>query len=243
MRALSARELVELWERGLGQHPVDRALTVLAASAPEQRAALAGLSIGCRDARLLAVYEHLFGTTIDAFAECPQCAEPLEYSLPTQRMHVHDEAREESELTLAAGELSLRLRLPNSLDLSAAAQCSDPAAARSLLLERCVLEASQGKASVPVQSLSDAIVELVAGRLAEADPQAELLIHLTCSACRHDWQVLLEIESFLWAKIHALARRLLTEVHILARAYGWHESEILALSALRRQAYLTMIGS
>jgi hypothetical protein len=31
---------------------------------------------------------------------------------------------------------------------------------------------------------------------------------------------------------------LLDEVHVLARAYGWNEREILGLSAARRAAYL-----
>ena len=43
-----------------------------------------------------------------------------------------------------------------------------------------------------------------------------------------------------WAEIDAWARRILREVNILARAYGWRESDILALGAVRRQIYLTM---
>jgi hypothetical protein len=38
------------------------------------------------------------------------------------------------------------------------------------------------------------------------------------------------------------ARSLLAEVHSLARAYGWTESEILALSPQRRSTYLEMVG-
>lgn len=244
MRSLSARELVELWELGQGQDPVERALSLLAACSSDDREALARLSIGRRDARLLEVHERLFGSTIDAFAECPRCAERLEYSLSTRELLAPADTPEGPELTLQAGDMAMRLRLPDSLDLGVARACVDPDAARRLLLERCVLEAvGPGGAAVPLQSLSDSTVAMVADRLAEADPHAEMRIDLTCSNCRHRWQVLLEIESFLWAKIHALARRLLGEVHLLAQAYGWSEGEILALGARRRQSYLEMIGA
>jgi hypothetical protein len=244
MRSLSASELVAVWERGLAEHPLARALTLLEACSGEERHALAALPIGRRDARLLAIYEHLFGPSIDAFAECPACAERLEYSLSAPDLLVQSTTQpDETALTLQSGELTLRLRLLNSLDLTAASRCADASTARSALMKQCVVEASQGGRAVPVPTLPDSAVEAVAARLADLDPQAEMLIDLTCAACRHRWQVLLDIEHFLWVKIAALAKRLLREVHILARAYGWSEPEILGLSALRRQCYIDLVSS
>jgi hypothetical protein len=243
MRSLSASELLEVWERGSGQHPVERALTLLARCFSDTREQLAGLSIGRRDGRLLQVYECLFGPTIEAFAECPRCEERLEYSLAVGELTVQPVAEKEAELTLAATGVSVRLRLPNSSDLRAVIPCADIAAARQILLERCVLEASEGGKTVAVETLPDQLVQMIAARLASADPQAEMWVELHCARCRHQWQVILDIEYFLWAKISALAKRLLREVHALARAYGWRESDILGLSALRRQSYLELIGS
>jgi hypothetical protein len=51
-----------------------------------------------------------------------------------------------------------------------------------------------------------------------------------------------DIGAFLWEEIAAQARRLLREVHTLARAYGWREADILVMSAARRQAYLEMVS-
>ena len=48
--------------------------------------------------------------------------------------------------------------------------------------------------------------------------------------------------SFLWTEIEAWAWRMLSDVHTLARAYGWGERDILALSPTRRQFYLEMGG-
>ena len=136
----------------------------------------------------------------------------------------------------------MQLRPPNSFDLGAVAACTDMATARRLLAERCVIEMTRERRAVPVSELTDSVVDQIAAHLAEADPQADVVIDLMCSACSHGWQVILEIESFLWIKISSLAKRLLRDVHALARAYGWSEQEILSLSPLRRRAYLEMVG-
>jgi len=51
------------------------------------------------------------------------------------------------------------------------------------------------------------------------------------------------LQLFLWTEITSQARRLLHEVHLLATTYGWHEADILAMSAIRRQYYLEMVAS
>lgn len=240
MRSLSAAQLIEVWERGMNEHSIDRALTLLSACCDESRTALADLSIGRRDARLIEVYERLFGPELEAFAQCTACGERLEYRLSTRELSLP--AQEPEPLTVEVENTSFHLRLPNSADLRAASRARDLEGARRILLERCVVE-TLGPHEANLDAWPDATVEKISCCLAAADPQSETLIDLTCCACRHGWQVLLDIEGFLWAKISALARRLLREVHALARAYGWREHDILAMSAVRRQAYLEMAGA
>ena len=243
MRSLSAAELIRVWEQGMRQSPVGRALTLLAAVSPESEDELAKLSVGRRDARLLEVYEQIFGRTLAAFSECSQCHESLEYSISTTDFAGSTtEDQGEQTVTLEIGEMSLQLRQPNTLDLSALSKCDELSAARRMLAERCIVEARNGEHPIDPGMLSDAAVERVAECLAKADPQAEVLIDLTCPACGHAWQLIFDIEWFLWAKVSALAKRLLHDVHILAVAYGWAEREILALTAVRRQFYLEMVG-
>src|SRR5258708_27729608 len=95
--------------------------------------------------------------------------------------------------------------------------------------------------SISPGALSDSAVEQVEECLERVDPQAESLIDLACPACGHSWQLLFDIEWFLWAKVNSLAKRLLREVHVLAEAYGWTERDILALTAVRRQFYLERV--
>jgi hypothetical protein len=44
-----------------------------------------------------------------------------------------------------------------------------------------------------------------------------------------------------WRELDEWAERTLHEIHVIASNYGWSESEILELSARRRQTYVEMI--
>ena len=241
MRTLSALDLVRAWEAGRDRHPVDRALLLLALAYPElTRDQLAALTIGQRNGRLLALRQQLLGAHLNAYAECPQCREALEFSINAPSLRSPEPA--ELMFTLAIDGLEVRLRLPDSLDLAAISDVPGPDEARRQLFERCVLEARQGETPVAAAALSDEIVTALADAMSERDPQASPRFRLNCPACGHGWAALFDIVSYFWTEINAYAQRLLGEVHRLARAYGWREADILAMSSARRQFYLNLAG-
>src|SRR2546430_16616774 len=83
MHAVSAAELLDVWEWGLSRSPVERGLGLLTAAWPEQPVdELARLPIGRRDTRLLQLRSALFGHELDVQTTCPQGHEPLELLLP-----------------------------------------------------------------------------------------------------------------------------------------------------------------
>jgi hypothetical protein len=187
------------------------------------------------------MYQHLFGPELPAFAHCPACNELLEYVLSTHDLLKFSEPDPDpAGLAIQSGGFSMRLRLPDSLDLRAVTTCKDHESASRLLSERCVVEATFDGALVTPADLSPQMIETVSSALAAADPRAEMLINLNCTACSHTWQVTLDIERFLWTKVCATAKRLLRDVHTLATAYGWREPDILSLSSVRRQTYVEM---
>jgi hypothetical protein len=243
MLTLSSSQLVTLWERGLEQHPVDKALTLLSAVYPDMtRDELAALSVGQRDARLLAIHENLFGPSLKSVTECPQCAAPLEFALNVRELQSAVDATPSAPPSeLASGDVWLRFRSLNSEDLALISSCPDVSTARRVLVDRCVLESQQAGSDVPVEELPEEIIEKLANRLGTIDSQADTLVELHCVACSHHWELMLDIVSFLWIEINVLAKRLLREVHRLAWAYGWRETDILAMSAVRRQFYLDMV--
>jgi len=247
MHALSGQEILRIWEVGLGQHPLDRALTMLEMAFPEySQDELTEFSIGQRDAHLLAIRERTFGSRLVSMAECPACRERLEFVLNANELYVGPgtgiEDVEQKVHVMTIDDYELHFRLPNSLDLAAIAGCRDVAAARSLLVRCCVLQALQDGAEVAVESLPEIVTGALAARMAEYDPQAEMGLELTCLACDYSWRAILDIVVFLWAEICAQAKRLLGEVHTLARAYGWREADILSMTAARRQFYLEMVS-
>ena len=133
--------------------------------------------------------------------------------------------------------------IPTSQDLMAAEGEDNVEAARLLILDRCLLSAQKAGDAVSSLQLPAEVVAGVAESMAQADPLADIQLNIDCPACRHRWRAAFDIVSFLWTEIEAWAGRILSEVHTLARAYGWREAEILALSAARRQFYLEMVGT
>jgi hypothetical protein len=87
------------------------------------------------------------------------------------------------------------------------------------------------------------VIAEVEQRVAALDPGAETLLELSCVECGNTWELGFEPDEFLWREVAASALRLLRQVHVLARAYGWGESDVLALGPQRREAYLTLVGS
>jgi hypothetical protein len=244
MRALSAAELLAVWERGVAQSPAQRALTLLAlacAETPVER--LAQFSIGQRDAHLLALRERTFGPQLDNITTCPACGERLEFSVNAADICAAPPAEEPAAaLRVAHGEFDVQFRLPNSLDLATLDPAADGETNRRRLLHGCLLAAQRAGAEVAAGELPEELVALIAQRMAEADPQADVQFAVRCAQCSHAWEAPLDIVSYFWTEIHAWARRILREVHALASAYGWREADVLALSPWRRQAYLEMIG-
>ena len=262
MRSLSAAEVLQVWERGQTLAPLERALGLLEAVHPgTPREEIARLPLGQRDGLLLALRQSTFGPRLPIYAECPRCGDRLEFEadareiLNTSEMAaLHNvaspnlngdpsEGVRASPQELELDGLRLRWRLFDSLDLAAAARETDPAVARRVLIERCVLEARRGEELLPADRLPEETLLRLAETLAQADPLADVQFDLTCPNCGLGWQLAFDIGAFLWAELQSLARRLLREVHILAQAYGWPEGLILGLSAVRRQVYLEMVQS
>ncbi len=243
MRPLSAQNILKIWERGQDQHYLDKALTLLSPSFPDStKDELATLTIGQRDACLLSARELVFGGRLNIFTRCPRCQERLEFSMSTKDICTAQEPYEPGSIfELAADDFVLRFRLPNSIDLAETAGCRDVSAARMMLVERCVKKAFHNGMEITGKALPEEIIGRLSMRMAECDTHAEVLIDLRCPACDHTWQMLFDVVSFFWTEISSHARRLLEEVHTLACAYGWSESDILSMSQRRRQFYLDMV--
>lgn len=238
MRALTAAELLDVWEAGQGLSLPARAATLLAASSDLGWDGAADLPIGERDRRLLTLREWLFGPGLASVVACPRCGERLEltFTIADIRVPALDDGAAHS---LAIDGYAVEFRLPTSRDLLRVAD-RDAETAAERLLAACVTASRDGQ-PVETDTLPEAVIEAVAAHMAAADPQADARLALTCATCGHAWDVVFDIATFLWQEIETWAQRTVIEIHWLARAYGWTEGEILALSARRRRLYLEMV--
>src|SRR5678815_1433841 len=130
MQSLTATELLNVWEDGLFALPDQRALWLLSASQPERSIeSIATLSIGQRDAQLMTLREHLFGSQVVSLSDCPECHLRVQLDLDLANLRVLE--RESTELfTLSQGKYQVKCHLPNSFDVIAAAHQSEVEEAR-----------------------------------------------------------------------------------------------------------------
>ncbi len=242
MHPLTAQEALSAWEAGRYRPPVDRALLLLAKACPaEPWDALAALPIGQRDAQLLTLREWTFGSNLVSVTQCPACNERLELNFTVDDVRTGAAPSLEEDLSLSVEGYDIRFRLPNSQDLIDLAAITEAETARQYLLERCLLAIQHNDDEVEAATLPPEVAEVVVRQMSEANPQADVHSALQCPACAHAWQAAFDIVAFFWAELESWAYRTLREVHMLARAYGWGERDILALSPWRRQFYLGMI--
>jgi hypothetical protein len=225
--------LLTLWEGGQTRHPIDRALLLCAWArpdvAPEQ---LAQLPLGTVNAALLHMRAALFGPELELQLDCDHCGEELELHLTTgqllaQAPQVHD----------APTPIDIRgyaFRLPDSRDLAAIALQQDADAAALELLERCCVGRPDDGGALG-DLLTQAELQLEA-----ADPLADMRLDVACNACSRRSHAAIDVGALVWNDLQHHVRELLAQVHVLARTYGWSESDVLGLSPARRTAYLNL---
>ncbi len=247
MRVLNADELLSVWEQGQGHSLPVCAQVLLDAAEGESSSQSGEISIGQRDQLLLNIRQQVFGSQLVATVSCPSCNCQLELNF--QASDFFAEPKTESDLGndkqesnyIRHGDYEVHFRLPSNQDLLTIAKHVSNELARQELLERCLTEIKcnghPAELPIPIE-----VIECVIGEMELVDSHANLLLALKCSECENCWKDQFDILSFFWHEIGSWARGVLHEVHVLASAYGWSESEILALSAVRRRRYLEMVA-
>jgi hypothetical protein len=239
MVRLEATRVLDLWERAQGLAPIERAVALAAAAgAADAGDDAAALPLGRRDARLLELRGAPLEGMLDATACCPRCDERVEFSPPVGALV---DAQPAAPAPIERDGIVVRWRPPDSRDALAAAGAADAAGAHAILLARCVLDATGPGGALAADEIPRAVCDALDAAIAAADPLAEIIVDLTCPACGGAFAADLDVASFVWAELDAGARELLGDVDALARAYGWTEPEVLALSDKRRAAYLRLV--
>ena len=223
VRPLDEEEARALWEEGAALLPAERTTAALRRclvatdySPPEPL----DLTVGERDALLLHARALSAGDAIPCVLECPACGEALELELSTRALAEPREPVRDQSLRPATGA---------DHEWAARAALTDPAAAASGLLARCVVAGD------------DRAAPELADRFAALDPHAELALAASCPECGAGFETVFDPSTYVFAELGQRAARLEREVHALALAYGWSEREIVELGPARRGRYLDLL--
>ena len=251
MHALSASELMVAWERGANTTPIGQALAILRVALPQiPDETLEKLDVAQRDLYLLRLRSLTFGPQLKGLTACQACGEQLELDLNTDTLRSSAALPTDFDTMMPIqaqpafrlNDYEVVFRLPNSMDLQFIDDKKSESNKREQLLEACILSILHHEQKIGPSELPAGVVTALMDHMSKVASLADLTITLSCPSCGHAWDLLFDIVSFFWSEINAWAARLIHEVHILAMAYGWSESDILAMSAWRRQQYLQLIG-
>ncbi|MGH4024803.1 MAG: hypothetical protein ACRDRV_09480 [Pseudonocardiaceae bacterium] len=228
---------MEIWERGIREPPLERALTLLAAATGSSVAEVATVDVGSREVLLARLLESAIGGLGWAQACCAACGEQLDVPVDVAaiaRSPVHEVGE---VMQTVVDESAVSFRLPTTADLRTLRD-ADPAQARRLLLTRCL----QGE-GIEATAVSDKVADAVDAAMEQASPCGAIEIVVACPGCGTVTPSALDVSVLLWAEVEARAVALLHDVHALATAYGWTEADVLALSPQRRAAYLNLAST
>lgn len=236
---LDGDALLALWERGLGQGALARDELLLQAEADGMAAAQ---TLGERNGRLLALHARWFGRELVLSSHCPACGTAVQFDADCTALAASTTPPAAAASTQQLDSLGHRIafRLPEGADIAALFDVPDDDAFERALLARCVLACTHDGVDVPPDALPAPVRDALSQRMEQLDPAASLSFGLDCPHCATPWQARLDVGQLLWHKLQAAAERVLLEVDLLARAYGWTEPEVLRLSPTRRAAYLQL---
>ena len=240
MPGLSGAQIIDIWDLGRQRNTIERSLVALALAYPEKSwDEMESLPIGQRDALLMRLYAATFGTVVQACHRCPACDEKVEVDLALTEFLASDVPPVEP-LEFHYEGYDVSFRLPDSRDLTGILNMESEADARRFLASECIREIRENDSVVERYLLDDSFVMTLSSQIAESDALAEIEIELKCPDCDHLWNSSFDIGSFFWSRIESGARRLMSDVALLASRFGWSEQAILEMSPHRRETYLNL---
>lgn len=238
---LGAQQIISVWERGRRASSQERAL-LLAEQAGVERGRATELAIGARDCVVAEQRVATYGAIAPAYVVCPACREGLEFRVDFER--VCGLGREllgrSGPFTIEHESFRVEFRLPSTADLLAIT--TDAEHGRAVLIERIVLVAERHGDRVSPASLPESVIAALEAEIERLDPVSDIRFGQNCPSCQHRFVAPFDVARFCWHELDVDARRLLQEVDVLARIYGWSEAEILGLSRARRSTYLEICG-
>jgi hypothetical protein len=231
MQNPTSAQLLHAWEIASQESAVRRPATWLSHSFGWSRHSLESLHLGERNRLVLQARALLFGERMTGLFDCKSCLAKVEFEVPYLAL-VQSPTPAMKSVQVEGDGFQIVAKLLTVGDLESSAGASSP---RSVLFEKSL---EQGKWE---EHQFEAVVAKTGESLAVADPLAHISFDLECPTCGQKSSPRFDPWTYLWEELVVWAHRLFDQVHVLASAYGWTESEVLSLPASRRMAYLQRV--
>jgi len=240
MAAVSSERLLRAWEATVDEQSLRRGISLLASYRAADVRSVAEWTVLARDRALFDLRCELFGPQAVGIASCPRCAEQLEVPLDLTMLRPPVDARIPEPVHVDGYVATVRI--PTTVDLLGVGDTADENSAVEALVARCV-DSIRGPDGMEcgLHTAPASVRSMLRLQLAEHLDDVDIELGLRCATCDREFSAPFDITPFLLREIEAWAATVLRDIHEIARAYGWDEPTILALSPRRRRRYLDLI--
>ena len=194
------------------------------------------LSVGDRQYLMSQLATHIDDQLIWLTAECGQCRELFDVPMRFADLPVKPADDHYPETSVDTDQGRLQVRVPTGADQEAIAEIGDGIEALNLLLQRIVSTADPSGV-LDITRLSEAEIADIEARVEAMAPEIATHLNTRCPSCETENQLPIDLYAILQRPVGDLY----AEIHRLASAYHWSESDILELPRARRQRYLQLI--
>lgn len=234
-------EMIESWGRpafARSMALLERALTLEGEAKSDRVHDVTGLTMGDVTALVLQLRRLTFGDVIQCVITCPSCTQEMSVDLAVGRLLLEPAREPATTCTVTADGHTVSLRPVTGEDLLRLRYRGDEMGSPEEVVKSCVVSCEP---PLP-EKMSDELLAKVGSALSELDPQADLVLDLTCPNCKHRFGAPFFPEDFFLREIDARRSQFEMEVHWLALNYHWSEEAILSLPISRRKRYVELIN-
>jgi hypothetical protein len=198
------------------------------------------LTIGDRISLLLQLRSHILGDKIQCEVICPECNNLMSLDLRVSDILQPQERNPRAQYRTHIEGFNLQIRPVNGKDQESLLMLDskqDILQYEDYIIRKCLVSA---KPSLP-KNISPELVAKTSLKLDKIDPQAHLVLDLTCPSCNSLFQTPFIHEDFIFQEIFSRYHLMHQEIHLLAYYYHWKEKEILGLPTTTRKKYAESI--
>jgi hypothetical protein len=202
------------------------------------------MSAGDREALLLHIRRLTLGGQISCLLSCVHCKQKMDLDLEIAELllapYAHNQEIHETEIE---GGYRICFRVPNGEDQEFIAGAKEESVDRAAeaLLARCIEQVLSPDETGP-GDLPGAVLNELSAKMAALDPQAEILLDLTCPECGARFVVPFDTGDYFFRELAVQERQFYRELHAISLHYHWSEEAALSLSRRKRQTYFELLA-